>query len=67
MIERGRRAEGRGPEMCRGNVTVEWTLVTILLFGALFLPVDGERSAMELFVEAVQDYNGGTTFLLSLP
>jgi len=53
--------------MCRGNVTVEWTLVTMLLFGALFLPVDGERSAMELFVEAVQDYNRGTTFLMSLP
>lgn len=50
-----------------GQVSAEWLMVTAALIIALFVPFDGNQSAVAMFVEAVKDFHANSMFSLSLP
>ena len=51
----------------RGHVSTEWTVATLLMLGALFLPIADGQSAMALLMENVQGLHKHSSFVLSLP
>lgn len=52
----------------RGHVSTEWTVATLLMLGALFLPIAGDgQSVLALLMESVQGLHKHSSFVLSLP
>ncbi len=51
----------------RGQVSTEWLIVTAVLMAALFIPIDGDQSAVAMFVQAVKDFHANSVYSLSLP
>lgn len=51
----------------RGHVSTEWTVATLLMLGALFLPIADGQSVMALLMESVQGLHKHSSFILSLP
>jgi len=51
----------------KGGATVEWTVATFALTVALFVPWDGNQSAMAMFMDAIRAFYASTTFSISLP
>lgn len=51
----------------KGHVSIEWTLITFALLLALFVPFDGDQSAVSKFTEAVREFHANSSFALSLP
>lgn len=45
----------------------EWLIATMAMMLALFVPFDGDHSAVALFVQAVKDLHANTMYSLSLP
>lgn len=50
-----------------GHVSAEWLIATAALLIALFVPVDGDQSAVAMFVQAAKDYYANSMYSLSLP
>ncbi len=50
-----------------GQASVEYTIATVILIVALFVPWNGERAPVVLFLEAVRDFYANASFVLSLP
>lgn len=51
-----------------GSVSLEWTLATLVMLVALFVPLPGaDRSLMALFMDALRGFYMNTSYLLSLP
>jgi hypothetical protein len=50
-----------------GGSTTEWLIITVIFTLALFVPFDGERSALGMVVDAVKEYNENSSFIISLP
>jgi len=51
-----------------GVVSVEYVLVSLVVAGALFLPMPGlQSSIVDILLEALRGFQANTTFLLSLP
>lgn len=50
-----------------GHVSFEWTLVTLIVMTALFLPLDGDKSAVVSLMDAVRSYHANASFAFSLP
>lgn len=56
------------PSKQRGNVTTEWTVVTLVLVAALFAPIVGNgQSVMGLLMDSLQGFHKHSSFVLSLP
>jgi hypothetical protein len=51
----------------RGQATAEWTIATMILIGALFVPYNGKDSAMSNFMKKLRSYNADSTYFISLP
>lgn len=52
----------------KGSVSVEWTLVTLLMIVMLFAPMPGsEQSLVGLMMESIRNLNEHGSFLYSLP
>ena len=51
----------------KGGATIEWTVATFALTVALFVPWDGNQSAMAQFMDGVRTFYANSTFSLSLP
>ena len=50
-----------------GQSTIEYTVVVLALMAALFIPWNGEQSAVAQFLDAVRDFHANSSFALSLP
>lgn len=50
-----------------GHVSAEWIVATTALVVALFVPFDGDHSAVAMFVQAVKDFHANSMYSLSLP
>ena len=52
-----------------GSTSVEYVMVTIAVFGALFLPFPGSQglTAVGMLLAGLRNFQMHTTFLLSLP
>ena len=51
----------------RGHVSTEWTVATLVMLGALFLPIADGQSVLALLMESVQGLHKHSSFVLSLP
>ncbi len=52
----------------RGHVSTEWTVTTMLMIAALFLPIAGDgQSVVALLMESLQGLHKHNSFVLSLP
>jgi len=54
----------------RGHVSVEWTIITLVMLVALFAPVigsDPSQSVVGLMMESIKNYSEHGSFLYSLP
>ena len=52
----------------KGNVAVEYVVVTFILVMFLFTPItDDDQSVMGLFMDAIRDYDRNRSLLYSLP
>jgi len=50
-----------------GQAMAEWSIATFVLIVALFIPFNGQESAVSMFMDAVRTNHKNTTFSLSLP
>ena len=50
-----------------GQATLEWTIATFALVVALFVPWNGNDSAVSAFMKAVRINHANSSFVLSLP
>lgn len=53
----------------QGAATLEYTVVTLMVIVALFIPVGGEGSlsGVEMLLQGLRNFQMHTTYLLSLP
>jgi len=51
----------------KGTVSIEWTLITFALVFALFVPFQGDKSAVVKFMESARQFHANSSFVLSLP
>lgn len=51
----------------RGNVSAEWIIATAVLVIALFVPVDGDKSAFALFLDGARNFHEHISYMLSFP
>ena len=52
----------------RGSTSTEWTVATLILLAALFVPAGaGGQSAMGFMMESLQNFHKHTTYVYSLP
>ncbi|WP_416394995.1 hypothetical protein [Allohahella sp. A8] len=51
----------------RGQVTAEWLVGTLILVLALFVPLNGEDSAVSLMMTAIRDHYSAASFVASMP
>jgi hypothetical protein len=52
-----------------GNISTEWSVVTLIMLLALFAPLPGSNglSIMNIFMDALRGFHQNSSFLLSLP
>ncbi len=50
-----------------GQATTEWTVATFAMIVALFIPWNGQQSAVSLFMDAVRTHHANSSYTLSLP
>lgn len=57
------------PAVQRGAASVEYTVVTLMVIVALFIPLKGEGSlsGVGLLLQGLRNFQMHSTFLLSLP
>lgn len=51
----------------KGQITTEYLVVTLALVLALFIPWDGQQSAIVQVLQAVRLFHANSSFPLSLP
>lgn len=51
----------------QGSISIEWIIATSTLVVALFVPYNGEDSAVSMFLKAVRDAHANSSYSLSLP
>jgi len=50
-----------------GHAITEWTVATFILIMAMFVPWNGEQSAVSMFMDAARTNHANSSYPLSLP
>lgn len=52
----------------RGQIAVEWAMLTVILVVALFAPIPGsDESIVGMLMQAIRNFYANMSFLISLP